>query len=97
MVLKRPGLLTKDEQDDEDDPNDTLEKSKLGMVAIRKAFPSAYEDEPPMGPLGHEDVDTTAQSVDRKPSSSLELLIVWQNKTVETLTIKSPVPLGIFP
>jgi hypothetical protein len=55
-----------DEQDGEDNPNGTLEKSKLVMVATPKAFPFAYKDEPPMGPLGHEDVDTTAQSVDGK-------------------------------
>jgi hypothetical protein len=36
------------------------------MVAIPKSFPFMYEDEPPMGPLGHEDVDTAAQSVDGK-------------------------------
>jgi hypothetical protein len=36
------------------------------MVTIPKAFPFVHEDEPPVGPLGHKDVDTAAQGVDVK-------------------------------
>jgi hypothetical protein len=55
-----------DDQEDDNDPNDTPGKPKLVMVAISKAFPFAYEDDSVMGPFGHEDIETAAQSVDGK-------------------------------
>jgi hypothetical protein len=60
-------LPENDDQEEDNDPNDdTPGNPKLVMVAIPKAFPFAYKDNPPMGPFGHEDVETAAQSVDGK-------------------------------
>jgi hypothetical protein len=72
IVQQSPSKLPEDEDEDEDEESDdddsyeTLGKSKLVMVTIPKSSLFAFEDDPPMGPLGHEDVDTAAQGVHGK-------------------------------